>query len=237
MNDQLIEAAFEQIAAEAKPVSGNWPRVERRIRRERNIRYAMVSVVSIAAVAAAVVLVPRFKAPERTQVFSDAPVASITPGSPTYIDEQNRFQVSYPSSWTFGQPSNQGWKIAAPHGAVIIGFLTGPGMPYTYHGCDTTPPEAYVAASSSTETIAGEPAMKCAQVVTQNGVQFHRVTYSIDWTGRLGPDAPPCRSNENLVCTDSDSIFFLISAPTSSAWDQYGATAEEIVHSITWLDQ
>jgi hypothetical protein len=234
MNDQLIKVAFEQIVAEAKPTHGNWASVERRIRREGYLKHAVV-VVSIAAVVAAVLAVPRLKAPERAGTFADTPAASITPGSATYADTQNRFQVSYPSSWTLAQPSDQGWKIASPNGAVIIGFLIGPGMPYTYHGCDTNPPEAYVTGSSSTETIAGEPAMKCTSVITRDGAQVHRVTYNIDWTGRLGPDAPPCRSQ--VVCTDSDSLYFLISAPTSSAWDQYGATAEEIVQSITWLDQ
>jgi len=240
MNDQLIKSAFGSIASEAGPARGDWLVIERKVRRDSFVKKSVVAIVSIAVIVAAVVVVPRLGTAERPGGLIEKPLASSGPDSLKYIDEDYRFQVSYPSTWMLGQPSLVGVKLASPstgsNGGVIVAILRSPGMPYTYHGCQAAD-EEYVTASSSTETIAGTTALRCEQVVSQYETQQHRVTYSLDWTGRPAPGSPPCRAPNSAAapCGDQDSLSFVIAAPTSEAWSAYGAAAEEIVHSLVWL--
>jgi hypothetical protein len=242
MNDQLIHSAFESIAAEAGPAPEDWAAVERRIRRQLLIKTVTIATVSIAVIVAAVIFVPRLGTAKPPRGFASSQLPSLSPGSPTYTDDQNLFEVTYPSSWTLSNPKGPGFPIlTSPNrgdGAVVIAIAASPGVAYTHHGCSVPSGTDNVTSNSLTETIAGETALKCEQVIAQDGTQQYRVTYAIDWTGRRAPGSPSCsRPNMARTCGDQDSLSFIISAPTSRAWSEYGATAEEIVLSLTWSSQ
>ena len=240
MNDQLIHSAFESIASEAGPAPEDWPVIERRIRRQLFVKTVTIATVSLAAIVATVIVVPRLGIAKSPQGFASSQAPSLSPGSPTYTDDQNLFEVTYPSSWTLSNPKGPGFPIlTSPNtgdGAVVVAIAASPGVAYTYHGCSVPSGTDNVTSNSSTETIAGETALRCEQVIAQDGTQQHRVTYGIDWTGRRAPGSPSCpRSNIARTCGDQDSVTFIVSANTSGAWSEYGSTAEEIVHSLTWL--